>query len=138
MELVAYKGKDSIGDRFIQSWTGEIYSHCELRVAGTCYSSSIRDNGVRSKAINVFTDNWDIYPLTKFSESEVLSYYYRTRYQKYSYFDLVFSQMLNTKFNNPRAPFCSEWCAEALLIPNGRIYSPTKLVELVKYIEGMK
>lgn len=136
MYLAAYKNGTRIGDKLIHSWTNSIYSHCELVIDDIFYSSSIMDGGVRSKKINI-SNHWDLIELTKFDSIRVLNYYYRTRFNKYSYSDLLLNQILNTRFNNPEGQFCSEWCAEALSIPNAGIYSPGKLVNLVKFIENI-
>ena len=137
MLLVAYKGKGSVWDSSIRLWTNSIYSHCELVIDNVCYSSSIQDGGVRPKSINIYNGNWDIIQLTKFNELKALNYYQKTKSNKYSYSDLVFNQILNTRFNNPNGQFCSEWCAEALGIPNAGIYSPDKLVDLIKFMEAI-
>lgn len=45
VQLALRKHDDRIGSRLICWWSGSIYSHCELVVAGVCYSSSILDRG---------------------------------------------------------------------------------------------
>lgn len=137
MFLIAYKGRDSLWDRLIQYWTGYKYSHCELVVNDISYSSSMQDKGVRAKSINYTSGNWDIFPITFVDSAKVLNYYQKTKGSKYSYSDLVLKQVLNTKFNNRGARFCSEWCAEALGIPVSSSLNPGELVELVKYIESL-
>lgn len=39
------------------------YSHAEMVIDGTCYSSSIRDGGVRSKIIDLKSGHWDVYEI---------------------------------------------------------------------------
>lgn len=135
--LAAYKGRDSLWDRLIQYWTGYKYSHCELVVNNISYSSSMQDGGVRAASINYNSGHWDIVPITFVDSIKVLNHYQKTKGHKYSYSDLVFKQILNTKFNNTRADFCSEWCAEALGIPISSSLNPGELIELVKYIESL-
>lgn len=137
MLLAAYKAKGSIWDQSIRKWTGKPYSHCELVVNGSCYSSSLMDGGVRNKSINIYNGKWDLFPLTKFNELQVLNYYQKTKGNKYSYFDLFFNQIINSRFTKPNNQFCSEWCAEALGLPSAHIYNPGVLVELVQFIEAL-
>ena len=40
------------------------HSHAELCIDGVCYSSSVRDGGVRSKLIDLNSGKWDIKPIT--------------------------------------------------------------------------
>jgi hypothetical protein len=46
VQLALYKSHGNWVNRFIRWWTGSPYSHCELVINGTCYSSSVRDGGV--------------------------------------------------------------------------------------------
>jgi hypothetical protein len=46
-----YKAKGDFFNGLIRWWTGSQYSHCELIVRGVCYSSTIRDGGVRAKVM---------------------------------------------------------------------------------------
>ena len=47
VQLALYKGRGTLFNALIRWWTRSPYSHCELVINGTCYSSSIRDGGVR-------------------------------------------------------------------------------------------
>ena len=42
----------------LRTWSK--YSHAELVIDGICYSSSVRDGGVRKKAINLDSGHWDV------------------------------------------------------------------------------
>jgi hypothetical protein len=48
------------------------YSHAELVIDGVCYSSSVRDGGVRSKIIDLSSGKWDLIEL-QLSDSEKLN-----------------------------------------------------------------
>ena len=63
-------------------WTRSKYSHCELVINGTAYSSSSRDKGVRKKEIDFSSGKWDLYPV-ELDEVFVLNFYERAKDDKY-------------------------------------------------------
>lgn len=67
IQIAFYKGPPESSDLVhvithnaikIRTWSK--YSHAELVIDGTCYSSSVRDKGVRSKQINLNSGRWDV------------------------------------------------------------------------------
>lgn len=44
----------------IRVWTWSKWSHAELFIDGICYSSSVRDGGVRGKVIDLNSGRWDV------------------------------------------------------------------------------
>ena len=134
--LALYKGKGKVGNALIRWWTRSPYSHCELVVNGVCYSSSLMDKGVRSKVIDLKPDHWDLVALPGVTESEVLAYFEKTKGQKYSWLDLILSQIFNWNHDEDGAAFCSDWCAAALGIPNPTMHSPKTLGALVSWVWG--
>lgn len=68
MQIAFYKGgwslfKDPgklIGHIAVCIRTLSIYSHAELVIDRVCYTSSVRDGGVRSKVIDVNDGHWDV------------------------------------------------------------------------------
>jgi hypothetical protein len=73
-EILHWAGKH-IGHRAIQVWFLSIYSHAEIKIGSTGYSSSARDGGVRSKAIDFHDGKWDLYPLIGFDVAYALEYH---------------------------------------------------------------
>lgn len=134
VHLALYKGKGLIGNTLVRKWTLSQYSHCELVVNNVWYSSSLMDGGVRSKHITLNHEHWDLIPLPDSLESRILEYYDKTREYKYSWLDLIRSQILNRSGDEPGAAFCSEWCAAAIGIPNATSYNPGTLGDLVAWI----
>lgn len=68
MYLAMYKGPangfwNQLSHCAIRVLTFSRYSHVELVIRGTCWSSSPRDGGVRGKQIDLATGRWDIFPL---------------------------------------------------------------------------
>lgn len=133
-QLALYKGKGRIGNAMIRVWTGSVYSHCELVIDGVAYSSSLMDGGVRSKRIAFRDDHWDMLDLPQRFDAAILAHFDATRGSRYSWLDLIRSQIFNTGANEVGASFCSEWCAEALGLPNGTIFSPRTLGELIRVL----
>ncbi|MDH3001508.1 enoyl-CoA hydratase [Chelonobacter oris] len=135
--LAFYKGRKTgstptallarFSDWLTRKLTRGEYSHCEMAIkkqvftSGShydneifyeCYSSSIRDGGVRCKVIDVTNEKWDLVPLTGVSESQIELYYQLTKGRPYDWWGaigVVFGMRENSnKF------FCSEWCANAI------------------------
>ena len=133
VQLALYKGKGLIGNALIRWWTRSPYSHCELVVDGVAYSSSLMDKGVRAKRIDFKSEHWDMVELPEPVRQQALDYFTATRGQRYSWLDLIRSQIFNRNANEDGAAFCSEWCASALGLPNPATYSPRTLGDLVRW-----
>lgn len=133
VQLALYKGKGLIGNALIRWWTRSPYSHCELVVDGVAYSSSLMDKGVRAKRIDFKPEHWDMLELPESMRQKVLDYYEATKGQRYSWLDLIRSQIFNGNADEEGAAFCSEWCAAAIRLPNPVTYSPRTLGELVRW-----
>lgn len=146
--LALYKGhRDGTGWRVwtarFADWLTRIltrgrYSHCEIAVREhpqesvyTCYSSSIRDGGVRTKIMPLPEAKWDLIPLPSTPEAhkQLQRVWRATEGQGY---DL--RGALGIAFwlrHNRRRWFCSEWCAAALGLPDGWRWSPNDLAAIV-------
>ena len=134
VKLALYVGKGKIGNWAIRKWTGSQESHCELVVDGLAYSSSIQDKGVRVKHIEWNPSHWKFISIPWASKEAILKHYAETKDNKYAFFSLLTSQILNRNVDDGNADFCSEWCARALGLPNPNTYSPKTLGELVTYL----
>ncbi|HHE9974536.1 TPA: enoyl-CoA hydratase, partial [Haemophilus influenzae] len=99
--LALYKGKKTgknpnallarLSDWLTRKLTKGVYSHCEIAVMKEvfvsghhyetevmyeCYSSSIRDGGVRCKQIDVYDrEKWDLIPLDGVTEAQIKAYF---------------------------------------------------------------
>lgn len=82
MKIARYKGPP----RDLIHWIAHIatcivlfsrYSHAELVIDGRCYSSSIRDGGVRSKGIDLQSGHWDVVDIggTALDEARALAWF---------------------------------------------------------------
>ena len=137
VRLALYKGKGTIANAGIRLWTGSQYSHCELVVDGWCYSSSVMDRGVRRKMIDLDSGHWDVVDLPWADADFVHSYLAETDHFGYGWGALITSQFLNLGIGYSESQFCSEWCANALMVPNASAYSPQTLLELCGFISKL-
>lgn len=85
------------------------YSHCELIIDQTAYSSSARDNGVRSKTIPDINDSdrWDIFHLPNLDTKKALEVFESRKGRKYDYLGVaryIFPFLKNSKNRD----YCSE------------------------------
>lgn len=133
VKLAMRKNDTRIGARAIQWWTRSIYSHCELVIEGTCYSSSIMDKGVRAKVIDLEPDKWDVIDLPWVRAADILAYFEKTDSNTYGWLSLVTSQLFNRNQADNDSQFCSEWCANAIGLPDASIHSPRTLANYCLY-----
>lgn len=136
VKLAMYKGVGGPFNALIRKWTGSMYSHCELVIDGECYSSSLMDKGVRRKAINLQDKRWDVIDVEWADADYALVYFQKTRKQNYGVWSLVSSQLFNLNRRVGEAPFCSQWCGDALRIPNAVSFSPHTLMDLVAFVSS--
>ena len=141
--LALYKGrrdgawyKPDIAAAHFADWavrllTRSPYSHCELAVPRDdeqydCYSSSIRDGGVRVKTMPLPLSKWDLTPIRQANAyAELASHFAATRGQAYDWPGAL-GIVLPTR-QHAQKWFCSEWCAAALGLPDPARYSPAAL-----------
>lgn len=136
--LALYKGRKSIrhprdlwprlSDGLVRLLTRSPYSHCEIAVQWSdglfaCYSSSLRDGGVRCKVMRLPSDKWDLIEINKAGTS-VSAFFVATQSCGYDWLGVVgFPWGLNMRDKW----FCSEWCACVLGLPNPHRYTPSGL-----------
>lgn len=128
-----------LSDWIIRTLTRSPYSHCELAVlipppdgdpddhaVFDCYSSSIRDGGVRVKTMPLPPEKWDLIPIRQTNAyADTLNHYGATRGQPY---DWLGAAGVITRWRDDRRKwFCSEWCAAALRLDNPARFSPEAL-----------
>lgn len=135
VKLALYIGKGKVGNHLIRWWTNRQESHCELVVDGWSYSSSLMDGGVRKKLIEFNPSHWYFIDTPWVTESKVLNHYEKTKHKHYSLKGLITSQIFNRNVDDVYADFCSEWCADALGLPNARIYNPATLADLCHFLK---
>ena len=120
-----------VSDWIIRTLTGSPYSHCELAVPCAdgqydCYSSSIRDGGVRFKTMPLPPEKWDLIPVDVKPEQvyEALAATFGAKYD-WAGATGVIARWRHDK----RKWFCSEWCAWTLGLANPERFCPGSLAE---------
>lgn len=111
------------------------YSHAELCIDGVCYSSSVRDNGTRSKLIDLNSGKWDLKEihLTEEEKQYALNKFFAIDGSKYDFLGAV-GVVLPIIDDSRRKFFCFEVVAEMLGMPNQSKVTPVELIEYAKYI----
>lgn len=120
-----------VSDWIIRTLTGSPYSHCELAVSCAdgqydCYSSSIRDGGVRLKTMPLPPEKWDLIPVDVKPE-QVYEALAATFGAKYDW--LGATGVIARWRHDKRKWFCSEWCAWTLGLANPERFCPGSLAE---------
>ncbi|PVX40516.1 hypothetical protein C8D76_10389 [Pasteurella langaaensis DSM 22999] len=153
--LALYKGnrsgtgfevwKSRLGDWLTRNLTRGKYSHCEIAIkrqrwlSGShyeheivydCYSSSIRDGGVRCKQIDIDSGKWDLIPLKDVTEQQIKQYFEKTKGKKYDWLGAI-GVVLKCN-QDKRKYFCSEFCAESLGFGEAWRFSPNDLSAILK------
>jgi hypothetical protein len=117
-------------DWLVRLVTRSPYSHCEIVIDGVCWSSSIRDGGVRAKRIDLDSGHWHVIPLHT-DPARALAWFKSHMGQGYDWLGVL-------RFIVPFIPqragrwFCSEACAAALGLPCPSHYSPGGLAALIE------
>lgn len=138
--LACYKGKAQnrlhrLCDNITKFFTRGQYSHCEIAVFDGqkyhCYSSSIRDGGVRIKQINLNTKHWDLFALPDNIRPQIQYYYNATVGHGYDLWGAL-GCVAGLRQHQSKY-FCSEWCFNAIFQSDeGWRFSPSQLAEIVK------
>ena len=120
-----------MSDFLIRQFTHGKYSHCEIAVQTElpafyeCFTSSIRDGGVRSKTLILKEDHWDKIEIN-IDLHKMMEFYTKTKGCKYDLLGCL--GILTSKIKHRKSKyFCSEWCAEVLGYKNSEKISPNEL-----------
>lgn len=143
--LALYKGKKDgrginpflirLRDGFMRKITRGKYSHCEIAIETEnsgeyrCFSSSIRDGGVRMKVIPLPSEKWDLTPVPSHVAMCATKLFNQTKGRKYDYMGAI-GLYLGISHEKKRW-FCSEWCGAALNINEAWRFDPNGLAAIV-------
>ena len=128
VQLAMYKAHGNWVNRLIRWWTGSQYSHCELVIHGVCFSSSVRDGGVRGKCMALPAGSWDVIPIPWADADSVTQWFADHERDRYGWLDLLTGQLLGMQRDH-RGVFCSEACAKALGMRSATRMSPQALLD---------
>lgn len=141
--LALYKGnrdgwgiasiKARLGDWITCKITRGVYSHCEIAepLPGggyACYSSSIRDGGVRVKEMDLPSEKWDLIPLHGVTADDLAAVWKQARGKHYDWAGAI-GTVLKIR-QRPDKWFCSEFCAAVMGILDGWRFSPNDLAAI--------
>lgn len=158
--LALYKGRKSgrglnvaaarFADWVIRTITRSPHSHCEIAVVDevnqypphitcadntpaptvyACYSSSFRDGGVRRKLMPLPPEKWDFIELPENAAAAAQELYGYTVTKGYDIIGML--AVLFCNIHSKSRWFCSEWCAQALGLPDPHNYTPAGLAREV-------
>ncbi|EGK10387.1 hypothetical protein [Kingella kingae] len=121
-----------LSDWLIRQVTHGKYSHCEIAIAKengvySCYSSSIRDGGVRFKVMPLPPDKWDLIRVD-LPEQRVHEFYAQTKGAKYDWAGCL-GIALPALRQNVKKWFYSKWCAAVLDLKQPARFSPNGLAK---------
>jgi len=125
-------------DWVICKWTHGQYSHVELVIGDTMYSSSPRAGKVRAKQHITDNESWDYIDMPFIEERNILEFFNMTQGSKYDYIGILgFVIPIKDRTNEW---FCSEWVSNALKISGCKSLwklepskiSPNKLYKILK------
>lgn len=146
--LALYKGnregwgiasvKARFGDWITRKITRGIYSHCEIAVpcangdcaygGYACYSSYIRDGGVRVKKMDLMSEKWDLIELPGVTSADLDRVWQAAQGKKYDWSGAI-GTVLKIR-QRPDKWFCSEFAAAVMGIPDGWRFSPNDLAAI--------
>lgn len=141
--MAFYRGPSETLYQFLRDhvirWTTQgPYTHCELVIGDTAYSSC-PEQGVRIKSVDFNINHWDFLTIPKIDPQNILAKFSNELGKPYD-----FKAMLNffAKRNVGRSNhwFCSELCAYLLGIEDAWKHSPNSLYQYLSqryFIQGV-
>ncbi len=130
-QLALYKASGTRLDRLIRWRTGSIYSHVELVIGGSWYTSSPRDGGVRRREIVPKPGHWDFVPVDVDAE-RIIRLWAATDGEGYDWLGIVGHAIGIPRIHSYGRWTCSEWVAEAMGLPNPWRWTPERIWQVVK------
>lgn len=103
------------------------YSHVELQIDGTCYSSSFRDGGVRSKVISDLS-HFDLFPVTVDKEA-ALDRFKWDEGKHYSWVGMLRVLLPFLPRRDATQRFCSDEVAFMLGAADSETFSPYDVLD---------
>lgn len=123
MQVAFYKGRKRLSNRLIADLTGGEFSHCEIILEhypngwALCVSSSMMDEGVRVKLINIATPDWVVITVKMdITIDDAWQWFWQHSSAKYDYAGAIRYRVPFLK-QNPKKKYCSEAVAEILRLP---------------------
>lgn len=146
LKLALYKGPPkndilhSITHYLTKLFTWSKYSHSEIVIDGVCYSSSLRDGGVRKKTIDLSSGRWDVFSITDNQEviTKALAWFNSNEGKAYDYRNIV-RYILPFVGHNKSQFICYEACGNMLGITDSyKLTAEQLLTEALKLCKKVK
>ena len=115
-------------------WTFSRHSHGELCIDGVCYSSSAMDKGVRSKAIDIHSGRWDLYPLPGVDKAAALAWFEKHKGRRYDWPGIV-SWVIRLVRHHPDRFVCFETIGAMLGLAKPHRLSARKLIKWARSLQ---
>jgi hypothetical protein len=128
MQIAFYKGEGGTFTKLIRWWVKHEYTHVELIIGDTWYTSSHIDGGVRARRISGKSGNWDIYEIDG-DEEYALAIYSSAVCAKYDWTGIVLSQVVPLGIHAMSRWFCSELVGKMLGMEKTHRLAPHELYE---------
>lgn len=129
VKIAFYKAKGNWIDAIVRFRTNSIYSHCELVIGDSWYTSSHEDGGVRCKKMDDPKGNWDFIDI-EIPIQQAFNVYCKARGKKYDYIGALIGRFIRADIQSPNRYFCSELVAEMIGIKNPYRHTPESLYRL--------
>lgn len=135
MRVIFLKNDPSLFARLIRLWTWSPYSHSELLFRdGLIFSAHARGTSFNQVVPEYYSD-WDVLevPVSEADEARIRAFCVAEAGCSYDWYGIVVSQVIGLRREHADKWFCSEVCAAALKLVDGRLrrkactYSPAGL-----------
>lgn len=127
--LALYKAEGNWINGFIRMMEKSPYSHSELLLNGEGHTSSLRDGGVRVKAMPFPADSWDLLELPWADPKAVHQWFVDNDQIGYGLGDLLMKKFLRFPVDPP-GKFCHDAVADALGFAETNDITANRLLEL--------
>jgi len=139
--IAFYKKDSTLFDRLIGWWMRGPYSHCEMVVSdpgidgkSDCYSSSLRDGGVRFKSILLDPAHWDVYEV--YMDPEAVKAWFLPRIgAKYDLLGFL-GFIIRPIPDDYEKFFCSSACMFSLGFKQAWRFDPNAFFNIVRRLPG--
>lgn len=126
--IALYRAEGTYLDRLIRWRTRSIYSHVELVIGSSWYTSSPRDGGVRRREIAPKPGHWD-FVAAEVDPERVIRLWAATDGEGYDWLGIVGHAVGIPRIHSYGRWTCSEWVAEALGLGRAWRWTPEGLAQ---------
>ena len=117
VQIAFYKGKGNFFNKLIRWWTKSSYSHVEIVIDNTWYTSATWESGTVARKLVPNPKKWDVVTIScgDTAISALKSSAEAKLGKRYDYYGIMFSQVLPWKGDKADRWFCSEFVYDTLI-----------------------